>query len=274
MSRDLYLSFSNNSLITADNTTDFAVTAYYFSGTTIALEDKFDSNAYLEYSDGYNLIFSAYTQNKVIWNIGLFDAQNNPSSDTEVASNEQLRSNGYYKTVNCGCGLVKVTANTGPCHTSAYGEVVNVTPDQNAEAYIHHDITQVTSLNALFSPALPSIVLKVFNSNYPTSVASGDTVTATLYVTGVTYVTGGTSIGETTTYTDTISLTHPGWGTLSAPEKNMTYDILPNVGVGIHRGMWRFQLQISTNNQSSGDHLLNKYAKAYFINNSCPIDPV
>jgi hypothetical protein len=269
MSRDLYLSFSNNTLITADNTTDFTVTTYYYSGSPISLESKFDSNAYQEYSDGYNLIFSASTQNKVIWNIGLFDAERNPSSDTVLATNAQLRSNGFYTTVNCGCGLVKVSANTGPCHTNAYGEVVNVTPDQDAEAYIHHDLTQVTSIDNTFSPALPSIVLKVFNSNYPTSVASGDTVTANLYVTGVTYVTGGTSSGETTTYTDTISLTHPGWGTLSAPEKNMTYTTLPNVGVGIHRGLWRFQLEITTNNQSGGDHLLNKYARAYFIHNTC-----
>jgi hypothetical protein len=199
--------------------------------------------------------------------VGLFNNQTTLS--TEVATNAQLRSNSYFKTVDCGCGLVTVAANTGPCHTSAYGEVVNVTPDQDAEAYIHHDLTQVTSINGSLAPAMPSIVLKVFNSNYPPSVASGDTVTANLYVTGVTFVTGGTSTGETTTYTDTISLTHPGWGTLTAPEKNMTYTTLPNLGVGIHRGLWRFQLEITTNNQSSGDHLLNKYARAYFINNTC-----
>jgi hypothetical protein len=267
MSRDLYLSFSNNTLITADNTTDFAVTAYYYSGTPISLENKFDSNAYQEYSDGYNLIFSASTQNKVIWNIGLFDTQT--TVHTEVATNAQLRSNGYYKTVNCGCGLVQVSANTGPCHTDAYGEVVNVTPDQNAEAYIHHDLSQVTSINGSLAPALPSIVVKVFNSNYPTSVASGDTVTANLYVTGVTYVTGGTASGETTTYTDTLTVTHPGWGTLLSPEEKITFDFLPNQLVGIHRGLWRFQLEITTNNQSGGDHLLSKYARAYFINNTC-----
>jgi hypothetical protein len=267
MSRDLYLSFSNNTLITADNTTDFAVTTSYYSGSPLSLESKFDSNAYQEGSDGYNLIFSAYTQNKVIWTMGLFDTQT--TLDTVVATNAQLRSNGYYKTVDCGCGLVTVAANSGPCHTTAYGEVVNVTPDQNAESYIHHDLTQVTSINGSFAPALPSIVLKVFNSNYPTSIASGDTVTADLYVTGITYVTGGTASGETTTYTDVLTVTHPGWGTLSAPEKNMTFDFLPNQLVGIHRGLWRFQLQISTNNLSSGDHLLNKYARAYFINNTC-----
>jgi hypothetical protein len=269
MSRDLYLSFSNNSLITADNTTDFNVTAYYFSGTSISLEDKFDSDASQYYTDGYELRFSAFTQNKVIWNIGLFDTPNYTSSDSEIATNAQLRSNSYYKTVNCGCGLVQVTANSGPCHTSAYGEVVNVTPDQDAESYIHHDLTQVTSINGSFSPALPSIVVKVFNSNYPTSPASGDTVTANLYITGVTYVTGGTNSGETTTYTDVITLTHPGWQTNPSPEVNMTYTTLPNVGVGIHRGMWRFQLQVSTNNISSGDHLTGKYARAYFINNTC-----
>lgn len=268
MSRDLYISFSNNSTITADNTSTFYVNQYYFTGSTIALEDKFDSNAIQYYTDGYELIFSASTQNKVIWTIGLFDKDAYSNLVQTPAFNSELRSNSFFVTVGCGCGLVDVVAQGNPCSTHAYGEVVNVTPDQDAEAYVHHDLTQVTSVDGTGAPALPSVVLKVFNSNYPMTVASGDTVTATLSVTGVTYVTGGTSSGETTTYTETITLTHPGWATNPSPEKNFTYNIMPSNQVGWHRGLWRFQLQVSTNNQSPG-HELNKYARAYFINNTC-----
>ncbi len=266
MSRDLYLSFSNNSLITADNTTDFEVTATYFSGSPINLINKFDSDATQYATDGYELVYSDNSQNRVIWEIGLFDTQTTQS--TEVATNAQLRSNSYFRTVECGCGLVTVDSNTGPCNTSAYGRVVDVTPDQDGEPHIHNDLTQVTSINGASSPALPTIMLKVFNSNYFGQVGSGDTVTATLFVTGVTFVTGGTSPSETTTYTDSFTLTHPGWQTTPAPEVNFTYSTLPTSGHGIHRGLWRFQLQISTNNNTFG-HTLNKYARAYFINNTC-----
>lgn len=277
MSRDLYLSFSTGTTLTADNTSSFMVNQYYFTGTTIALENQFDSSVSPYFTDGYDVIFSAFTQNKAIWTIGLFDQPAYSNVVQNVATNAQLRTNSYYVTVGCGCGLVEVVAGGDPCSTTAYGEVVNVTPDQAGEMYVHHDLTQVTSIDGTLAPALPSIVVKAFNSNYPTSPASGDTVTATLYLTGVTYVTGGTSTGETTTYTDTITVTHPGWGntnpytggTVNSPEVSQVFLTLPSTGVGIHRGLWRFELHVTTDNQSGGDHVSNKYARAYLINNTC-----
>lgn len=264
MSRDLYLSFSTNTLITVDNTSDFTVTEYYYDSIPNNGASYGDSS-YSEYTNfgaGYDVHFSASTGNRIWWGFDLFNV--GETTNTYALTSSQLRSQGQLQTVNCGCGLVEVTANGNPCNTTAYGEVVNVTPDQDAESYIHQDLTQVTTVDSNGNPVVPTLVVEAINYNYPGMAGSGHTVTATLTLTGFTYVSGGTV--ASTTYIDTFTVTHPGWGTLNNSVNSVTYFTLPTSGHGFHRGNWQFELAVSTNNTSSG----NKTARAYFKNYSCP----
>ena len=264
MSRDLYLSFSTNTLITTDNTSDFTVTEYSYISVPNNGASYGDASysEYLNFGAGYDVHFSASTGNKIYWGFDLFNM--GESTNIYTLTSSQLRSQGQLQTVNCGCALLEVRANANPCNTIAYGEVTNVTPDQDAESYIHQDLTQVTTIDSNGNPVVPTLVIEAINYNYPTQPGSGHTVTATLSLTGQTYGTSG--FVPSTTYVDTFTVTHPGWGTLNNSVNSVSYITLPTTGHGFHRGNWQFELSVSTNNTSVG----NKTARAYFKNYSCP----
>jgi hypothetical protein len=312
MPRRLYLNFNNSTTITADNTSQFTVKAYSYSGTTAnRIDSSAASNVYSATlptgfgtgypATGYQLSWNGLgNDNYIIWQVGLYNVLTGTTTTTGL-NYANLNGANYQLDINPGVGLVEIDA-SGMCNTTAFGETVSTTPGQVAvasgdsvyttydtgftasniqyTAYTHQDLTQISSTDGGGFNYPPAIVVRATNQNRFGSV-TGDTVTATLSYTGVTYVSGGT--GTSNTYQGTLpsvvfnrTLTPPNnyngvLGTPTNPGNGDFYHIFDNLpgysNVGIHRGLWTFRLDITTNqNMSSPD--ASKLVSAFFINNN------
>jgi hypothetical protein len=232
MPRRLYLNFNNSTTITADNTSQFTVKAYSYSGTTASIIDKGNSTFVYSVtpptglgagypSTGYQVSYNGLgNDNYVIWQVGLYNVLTGTTTTTGLTY-ANLHGANYQLDINQGVGLVEIDA-SGMCNTTAFGETISTVPGQVAvpsgdtvyttydtgftasnipySAYTHTDLTQITSTDAQGFNYPPAIVVRATNENRVGS-ATGDTVTATLYYTGVTY--GQVGSTGTTTYTGT-----------------------------------------------------------------------
>jgi hypothetical protein len=296
MARSIYLNFNNSTQIKSDNTSTFTVTTNYYSGSTKTLINGGNSDYSNWDSTSYQIYYGgAGNDNNITYSFGLYDTFASQEQYTGLTYSTFNGAN-YAVNVNPGAGLIEIDA-SGECHTTAFGEVTSVTPGQvavvsgdtvysqyspsnytgsglNYTAYTHQDLTQISTIDAQGNPMPPALVVRCVNTNFDSH--SGDTVTLTVQYTGVTYVSGGTS--TTTTYTGQFppvtfnrSLSN-GYNGTDGPSSNPSsqtftkiYDFLPDQvpTIGIHRGLWTFNVSITSNNTYAS----NKYGMAFMINN-------
>lgn len=273
MSRDLTIRFSAATTSSAPDNFTVSKTTY----TSSTLNYVSGNNAYAPGDYTFDVPYSGNggSDSTVIYTVGIWNTLTSPTSGTTIQSNlpHVGLTSGTTYTVECGVGEILIQS-TGLCTSSAHGEATYV--NNTGNTIIHHDLTQVTSMNSSGINEAPKITIVAFNSNYPNTAASGDTVTAQVWITGTTYFSGTVTNQIANTDSPTIITDYfevkfdrtQGGYTPSTFSKSTTFYSF-NDGTPFHRGLYTVKMQIATDNISAG-HTDSKYGRFTLSNVTCP----